>query len=115
MLMRRLQLLGVGVASLLLFSCGNATRQGGRQGDTLSLHHARLLTVVEQGHGLQAIVADPWQQGHVLQRYDTPGALRRVVVFTAAHCQLLVASDWPTVSLVCATCVICSSPKSAKG
>ena len=91
MLMRRLQLLGVGVASLLLFSCGNATRQGGRQGDTLSLHHARLLTVVEQGHGLQAIVADPWQQGHVLQRNDTPGALRRVVVFTAAHCQLLVS------------------------
>jgi ABC-type Fe3+-hydroxamate transport system, periplasmic component len=91
MLMRRLQLLGVGVASLLLFSCGNVTRQGGRQGDTLSLHHARLLTVVEQGHGLQAIVADPWQQGHVLQRYDTPGALRRVVVFTAAHCQLLVS------------------------
>lgn len=92
MLMRRLQLLGVGVASLLLASCGNAARQGRGEGDTLSLRYARLLTVVEGPQcGVQAIVADPWQQGMVLQRYESPKPLRRVVVFTAAHCQLLVS------------------------
>lgn len=78
-----------GLAVLLLSGCGHATRSGHAGGDTLSMRHARLLTLVEQGSEVRATVRDPWQQGQILQQFVTSKALRRVVVFTTAHCQLL--------------------------
>lgn len=80
----------VGVAALLLGSCGTATRRAAGPGDTLALRHARLLTLVDRGdEGTEVTVADPWHQGSTLQTYTIVQPLRRVVVFTTSHCQLL--------------------------
>lgn len=82
---------------LLLCACGSRTAGSGPQGDTLVLGHSDLLTLVERGAETSVSVKDPWRQGQTLQRL-TLGAsatrgvlcpLRRVVVFTTAHCQLL--------------------------
>lgn len=78
-----------GVAVLLLAACGQTTRSNKGGGDTLSFDHAQLLTVVAGDSGLTATVADPWQQGHVLQQFVAERPLQRVVVFSTAHAQLL--------------------------
>jgi iron complex transport system substrate-binding protein len=78
-----------GVAVLLLAACGQSTRSHKGGGDTLSFDHAQLLTVVAGDSGLTATVADPWQQGHVLQQFVAERPLQRVVVFSTAHAQLL--------------------------
>ena len=82
---------------LLLCSCGNHTAGSGPQGDTLALDYASLLTMVEDGASTHVTVSDPWHAGKTLQRLtlgtaDDNGVLRplrRVVVFTTSHCQLL--------------------------
>ncbi len=82
---------------LLLAACGSRTAGSGDQGDTLVLGHSDLLTLVERGAETRVAVGDPWHQGQTLQRLTLgPSAgrgvlrpLRRVVVFTTAHCQLL--------------------------
>ncbi len=82
---------------LMLGACGSRTTGIGPQGDTLSFGHASLLTVVDDGRVMHADVHDPWHAGQTLQHLAvgltgeegvTP-PLRRVVVFTTAHCQLL--------------------------
>ena len=65
------------------------------------LQYATFLKMDDQGDGTSVTVMDPWQQGKVLQQWmlvkgdskekvhGTLQPLRRVVVFTTAHCQLL--------------------------
>ena len=82
---------------LLLGSCGLRTVGNSPQGDTLVFAHSDLLTLVERGAETSVSVKDPWHQGQTLQSLtvgQTAGKealrpLRRVVVFTTAHCQLL--------------------------
>ena len=83
--------------ALLLCACGSRTTGSGPQGDTLVLGHSDLLTLAERGAETSVSVSDPWHQGQTLQHLtlgptDGRGVLRplrRVVVFTTAHCQLL--------------------------
>lgn len=92
-----LRLLSYITCVLLLCSCGNHTAGSGPQGDTLTLDHASLLTMVEDGASTHVTVSDPWHAGKTLQRLTLGTAenngvlrpLRRVVVFTTSHCQLL--------------------------
>lgn len=82
---------------LLLASCGSHTTGSSPQGDTLVLDHSDLLTLVERGAETSVAVKDPWHKGQTLQSLtvgqkagkDVLRPLRRVVVFTTAHCQLL--------------------------
>ena len=65
------------------------------------LQYATFLKMDDQGDGTSVTVMDPWQQGKVLQQWllikagskekahGTLRPLRRVVVFTTSHCQLL--------------------------
>ncbi len=82
--------------SLTLSACQRTAGGGvGADGDTLS--YARLLRFAEREGLLEVTIADPWQSGRALQTIvlgedGAPNALptlRRVVVFTTAHCQLL--------------------------
>lgn len=75
----------------------SGTRQAAGEADTLQLYHASLLTISQQGDDMTATISDPWQRGKVLQTvkvspHSAPQSLtelRRVVVFTTSHCQLL--------------------------
>lgn len=49
--------------------------------------YARLLSADSVGGSFT--VSDPWQQGRALQTVSAAKPIRRVVVFTTAHCQLL--------------------------
>lgn len=91
------RLFGFFLLAALLGSCNGRRTSDAGQGNALSLQYARLLTITEHGSAMEATVADPWQQGGTLQtmrvgRGGEAGAmppLRRVVVFTTSHCQLL--------------------------
>lgn len=82
---------------LLLCACGSRTTGSNPQGDTLVFDYADLLTLVENGKETKVSVKDPWHEGQTLQNFvvgetqvkDMMRPLRRVVVFTTAHCQLL--------------------------
>ncbi len=73
------------------------TATTGGAGEELVFAYARLVRLSEQDGVRTATIADPWRQGQPLQTLtqgggDTtllPSPLRRVVVFTATHCQLL--------------------------
>ena len=93
-----------------LLSCGGH-QSGGHQeeGDTLSFHYARLLTLVEHDGYTIADISNPWKPGKRLHRYylvpksnnsdlssqtfadgtviRTP--IERAAVFTTVHCALL--------------------------
>lgn len=96
------------ISLFLLASCNNQGRQEQTsQGDTLRFEYARLLTVVKHKDYTLVRVANPWKQGETLHYYvlinradssknlQLPEGtkvyvpLRRSVVFTTAHCQLL--------------------------
>ena len=102
------QLLTFVLTLLLLASCQSRDgQQKATGGDTLRFSYARLLTVVKYDHYTVARVADPWKAGHTLHTYvlidrkdsakveNLPEGtkvyvpIRRSVVFTTAHCQLL--------------------------
>lgn len=98
---------------LLLVSCrGNGVLSETSEGDTLQLHYAQHLQIVEHEGYTEAVLLNPWQAGRVLHRYymvpksedseevskllekrmdgdivRTP--VKRSVIFTAPHCQLL--------------------------
>ncbi len=82
---------------LLLCACGSRTDGSSTQGDTLVLGYSDLLTLVDRGTSTSVSVKDPWHAGQTLQSFvlgktadkNALPCLRRVVVFTTAHCQLL--------------------------
>lgn len=76
------------------------------QGDTISLRHAQLFTLIEHDSYTQVVVHDAWNKGKVLQQYvllprgqeppkELPEGvvvtvpLQRAVVFTSVHASLL--------------------------
>lgn len=97
------------VIGLLLAACqGNHTAEKGEAGDTLCLRHARLLTLVQHPHHMEAIVRNPWDTTHILRRYilcteataqTTAEAiavrvpLRRAAVFGSVHCGVMHELD----------------------
>lgn len=96
-LLKKTLLIFLGVC--LLNSC--SYRQAKDAKGKNDLHYASFLKMDDQGDGTSVTVMDPWQQGKVLQQWllvkadskeKAHGALRplrRVVVFSTSHCQLL--------------------------
>lgn len=71
---------------LLLFACGGRTAVN-NDGNHSQFSYAQLLTVnLSDG---TVSVSDPWRQGKTLQTLKATKPLKRVVVFTTVHCQLL--------------------------
>ena len=80
---------------------GCTSRQANDVKGKNGLRYASFLRMDDQGDGTSVTVMDPWQQGKVLQQWllikagskekahGTLRPLRRVVVFTTSHCQLL--------------------------
>ena len=90
---------GLLVASWLLCSlaaCQNGDKAGA-VGNNLPMAYAQLVQLSDSDGMTQATVSNPWTKGKTLQtiRVGEPGddktirPLRRVVVFTTSHCQLL--------------------------
>lgn len=93
--MRRL--VGFFLIVALLCSCTGRTTSDAEQGNALVLQYAQLLQIEEHDGLTEATISDPWKQGKTLQRVRVGHAqaaqsmlpLKRVVVFTTSHCQLL--------------------------
>lgn len=95
------KILALLVVLLVLCACRRHAVVGMSQGgDTIRLAYADLLCMTEQADSqlLHITVSDPWHQGKTLQRLTLSGdttaqgvmhPLKRVVVFTTSHCQLL--------------------------
>ena len=90
---------GLLAACLLLCSlaaCQNGDKTGA-VGNNLSMAYAQFVQLSDSDGLMQATVLNPWQQGNTLQAIrvgelgddKTIRPLRRVVVFTTSHCQLL--------------------------
>lgn len=85
------------IAAALLSSCVGRKAPKQEMGSGVHLRYARLLSLSETNGTMEATIADPWQEGRVLQTVrvgDDKAAhalqpLRRVVVFSTSHCQLL--------------------------
>ena len=96
-LLKEILLIFLGVCLLSGCTSRQANDVKGKNG----LRYASFLRMDDQGDGTSVTVMDPWQQGKVLQQWllvkadskeKAHGALRplrRVVVFTTSHCQLL--------------------------
>lgn len=77
---------------LLLFvlaSCGNSNNNKSIDNTSAEFAYSKLLHVDSTKQSITFAIADPWQKGKVLQTLDVSKPLKRVVVFTTAHCQLL--------------------------
>lgn len=93
----KLRLIGFLMIGALLFSCTERKTSDGKKGNALAMKYAGLLQISEQEGVMEATVSDPWKHGKTLQtvRVGTETAahtimpLRRVVVLTTSHCQLL--------------------------
>lgn len=72
----------------MIASC-NGKKQAESGKNTDRFEYAQLLKVDSTANDLSFIVSDPWQHGKVLQKVSAKKSLKRVVVFTTSHCQLL--------------------------
>lgn len=75
--------------AFVIISCGNNNSKTLDNKQSDNLKYAQLLKVDSTKDGLSFIVRDPWQEGKTLQTVSAAKPLKRVVVFTTAHCQLL--------------------------
>lgn len=69
-------------------SCSNGQRHSTHAAEETAFTYARLLTVDSSATGVRFAVSNPWQNGQLLQEIKMAQPLRRVIVFTTAHCQL---------------------------
>lgn len=91
------RLIGFYLIIALLCSCTGNKPSGSGQGNAFSSKYAQLIQISEHDGTMEATVSDPWQQGRTLQSVRVGNGkaahamrpLRRVVVFTASHCQLM--------------------------
>ena len=94
------------VLSFSAVGCRNGKNTASSDGDTIPMKFAKNIIMVTHKNYTEVVLANPWRQGSVLQRYalvdsnhrdasipegfmrvDVP--LRRCVVFTAAHMELI--------------------------
>ena len=88
----------------LLVSCGGSgTNKSEADGDTIPMHYARNLTIVQHKDYTEVTIRNPWDTTAVLHRYiltstDSPKGiegtivrvpLQRAGIFTAVHCGLV--------------------------
>lgn len=102
-----MQLLPIYILMMMMVvpSCSSRHEAESEQGDTLRLSHSQLLTIIQRPDSVVLVqVANPWKEGHTLQRYalvhgaacDVPSGytevrvpLQRAVVFTSVHLSLI--------------------------
>lgn len=103
---------GLFILICLFFSCTHPTSNSETGGDTISLRHARYLTLVRYSWGVMATVKNPWKEHQVLSRYaiiDTaynhrlpqwggdvcviPAPVSRSVVMSSVHLALFEIFD----------------------
>lgn len=90
--------------AVVLLSCSGRQAVGQEEGDTLSLRHSRLLTIVDYGDYRKVDIGDPWNYGKTLHSYvlikdSTVGILpegtvirvpvSRAISFTTVHAALM--------------------------
>ena len=70
---------------------GHTGSASGEQGDTLTLRHARLLTIVEHDGYTEVSVSDPWNEGRTLHSYriEQGRPVQRALITTSVHCALI--------------------------
>lgn len=57
--------------------------------DTLMLHYAKGLTIIEHDSCTEVQITDPWHKGQLLQQYIIREPLSHVAIFTAANAALI--------------------------
>ncbi len=72
-----------------LTSCRNRIEDGGTQGDTIPMRHARNLTLIQHAGYVEAVLRNPWDTTQVLARHEIRRPLRRAAVFSSVHIALL--------------------------
>ena len=80
--------------TFLLFSCGgNRTGVADETGDTLQLHYAKNLTVIEFQDRMEVIMRNPWDTTTTLARYNLKVPLRKAGIFSSVQLALLHELD----------------------
>ena len=85
---------------LLLTACHNRPQGVPSDADTLDLHHAQHLMLIEHDDHTEVQIRNPWDEDKLLQRFTIPhpsdastdepsGAFKRIAVFTTTHACLL--------------------------
>ena len=80
--------------TFLLFSCGgNRTGVADETGDTLQLHYAKNLTVIEFQDRMEVIMRNPWDTTTTLAKYNLSVPLHNAGIFSSVHLALLHELD----------------------
>ena len=79
------------VAITMMQACSSQSTPADGGGDTIRMKYARLLTMVRYADHTDVLIADPWNEGRLLQklRIDSGVPYRKALVFTSVHCQLM--------------------------
>lgn len=79
------------VAITMMQACSSQGTPADGGGDTIRMKYARLLTMVRYADHTDVLIADPWNEGRLLQklRIDSGTPYRKALVFTSVHCQLM--------------------------
>lgn len=78
------------LSTVLLASCH--TRPSGitADADTLTLRHAKYLTLIEHSGYTEVQIHNPWNEGKLLQRFTIEGdSYKRAAIFTTTHASLI--------------------------
>lgn len=84
----------------LLTACHNRQQAVPSDADTLDLHHAQYLMLIEHAHHTEVQIRNPWNEDKLLQTFTIPHAMsdntgeptevfERIAVFTTTHACLL--------------------------
>ena len=72
-------------------ACSSQGTPAAGGGDTIRMKYARLLTMVRYADHTDVLIADPWNDGRLLQklRVDSGTTYSKALVFTSVHCKLM--------------------------
>lgn len=109
-------------ATFLLTACHNRPQGVPSDADTLDLHHAQHLMLIEHDDHTEVQIRNPWNEDKLLQRFAIPhpsdgstdepsGAFKRIAVFTTTHaCLLEELGSIDALAGICETEYIANGP-----
>lgn len=79
------------LAILFLCACGGSRKASSihEQGDTIPLHHAKLITVIERADELEVIIKSPWNPTLLLQHVFLPTPVQKAALSGSLLCVML--------------------------